>query len=302
MDFTTPAPKPQAKIIALHPSGPSPHGLRGASETPPGPDDGALQIQRFDDLYTSTPSAQLLLADALQAIASGTYAPAILEARAIYRDQGEDAYRTAKNRLPQYTFAGTFHPTRAKDNLVQHSEVCHADIDHLTDLGATRQRLMADPAVLYCFTSPRGDGLKYGVRIPRVDSDETYKHAWGVLAAAHLDAYGVTWDPTGKDICRLCFASWDPACYVNPAAQVYTVPLMIIPEPLPRPVAPARIPGDRQHWYAQRGIERAVQLIAESREGGAAPCPVQSGVSPGGLCGRGAPLLCRGLRRACDSG
>jgi hypothetical protein len=42
MDFTTPAPKPQAKIIVLCHSGLSPHGLRGASETPPGPDAAAL--------------------------------------------------------------------------------------------------------------------------------------------------------------------------------------------------------------------------------------------------------------------
>ena len=170
----------------------------------------ACCIQRFDDLYSSTPSATLTLAEALDAITDGQYAADIRQVRAVWRRQGEEAYTLAKRRLPQYTFAGTFAPTRNKAHLVQHSGVCHADIDHLVDLSTTKLRLQADPHVIYCFTSPRGDGLKYGVHVPVVADDEAYKHAWSTLAGAHATAYKVTWDPSGKDICRLCFVSWDP--------------------------------------------------------------------------------------------
>jgi VirE N-terminal domain len=247
----------------------------------------AICVQRFDDLFDPTPSAELFLADALTAIAQGTYARAIRHVRAVLAQRGEAAYKTAKERLPQITFAGTFAPCRAKANLVQHSELCHADIDHLRNLAAAKQRLITDPCVVYCFTSTGGDGLKYGVRIAPVDNDEAYKHAWGYVAAAHQSAYEVIWDRTGKDICRLCFVSWDPDMYVNLHAQVCDVPAMIIPAPKPRPVYTTTIPRDRREWYAQRGIEQAVRIIEDSVEGGLHRARCKAGYLLGGYVGGG---------------
>ena len=94
----------------------------------------AIEIQRFDDLYDSTPSATVLLGDALDQIVDGTYRSAIEQARRLYTAHGEDAYKAAKNTLPQWTFGGTFTPRRAKEHLDQHSGICHADIDHLDDV------------------------------------------------------------------------------------------------------------------------------------------------------------------------
>jgi hypothetical protein len=228
-------------------------------------------IQRFDDLYDSTPSATLTLDTALEQIVDGRYRTNIEDCRSRRLTQGEDAYKAAKNALPQWTFAGTFAPTRTKDHLTQHSGIAHADIDHLAALAATKLALMRDPCVVYCFTSPRGDGLKYGVRIPVVDSDDAYKHAWGVLAAAHLSAYGVTWDPSGKDICRLCFVSWDPACYIHLDAEMAAIPppVMVTPPPPPphRPTPTTSTNPDRREQYAQRAIATAVGIIEASTDG-----------------------------------
>jgi hypothetical protein len=229
----------------------------------------ALLVQRFDDLYDPTPSAELSLTEVLDAITDGLYAAAIRHLRTVFTRQGEDAYRTAKQRLPQITFAGTFAPTRAKEHLVCHSEMAHADIDHLGNLQETKYRLMDDPHIVYCFTSPRGDGLKYGVRIAKVDSDSAYKHAWGILAAAHQEKYGVTWDPSGKDICRLCFVSWDPACYINPGAEVYAVPLPMVTPPPRQPrrsSAPQPGRGDVRD-QVQRALETAIHMIDVSIPG-----------------------------------
>jgi len=232
----------------------------------------AAHIQRFDNLFNTTPSADVRLGDALDAITHGTYAAAIEQVRHVFTTHGEDAYKKAKERLPQWTFAGTFAPTRAKEHLVRASGICHADIDHLTDLDATKHRVMADPCVIYCFTSPRGDGLKYGVRIASVDSDEAYKHAWAALAATHQSAYGVTWDRSGKDVCRLCFVSWDPDCYVNLHAEIYDI------SPPPAAQAPAAavstlqfwyapVSGDRRARYARQALDRATQMIDQSVPG-----------------------------------
>jgi VirE-like protein len=230
----------------------------------------ALRVQRFDNLYNTTPSATLSLADVLDSIVDGRYAAAIRRLRTVFTRQGEDAYRAAKQRLPQITFAGTFAPTRAKEHLDTHSEVCHADIDHLADLAETKARLQEDPHVLYIFTSPRGDGLKYGVRVTKVDNDEAYKHTWRIIADAHKAAYGVVWDESGKDICRLCFVSWDPACYINPRAEVYAVPPPMATPPPPRPTqrpATPTGPTDAIQRQGQRALETAIHMIEVSVPG-----------------------------------
>jgi BT4734-like, N-terminal domain len=246
-----------------------------------------VHIQRFDALYVATPTATLALDTALEQIITGTYRGAIEACRRTLTTRGEAAYTAAKKRLPQWTFAGTFAPTRAKDHLTQHSGIAHADIDHLANLAEAKLALMRDPHVVYCFTSPRGDGLKYGVRIPVVGNDDAYKHAWGVLAAAHLEAYGVTWDPSGKDICRPCFVSWDPACYVNLAAEVFPIPppLMVTPPAPPR--LATTLSHERREQYAQRGIANAVRIITESTEGHLHAARCRAGYLLGGYVGGG---------------
>ena len=245
-----------------------------------------ITIQRFDDLYDATPSATVRLSDALGQIVDGTYRHAIAHARRLYAQQGEDAYKAAKNTLPQWTFGGTFTPSRAKDHLVQHSGICHADIDHLDDLPHTKCRLQDDPHVLYCFTSPRGDGLKYGVRVAVVTSDEQYKHAWQYLADTHATTYQVTWDRSGKDICRLCFVSWDPACYINLDAAMYPVPPAMVTPPS-RPVSSTPMPRDARERYAQRGIANAIKIIAESTDGGLHEARRRAAYLLGGYVGGG---------------
>jgi VirE N-terminal domain len=246
-----------------------------------------IEIQQFDNLYDPTPTATLALGTALDQIIDGTYRHDIETCRHICTARGGDAYKAAKSDLPQWTFGGTFAPTRAKDHLTQHSGICHADIDHLANLAETKLALMHDPHVIYCFTSPRGDGLKYGVRVPVVGDDDAYKHAWSCLASLHAAAYAVEWDSSGKDICRLCFVSWDPACYVNLDAEVYPIPapLMVTPPALPRRTMP--ISHERREQYAQRGIANAVKIIAESTEGNLHAARCRAGYLLGGYVGGG---------------
>lgn len=226
----------------------------------------AVQVQRYDRLLDARPSATLTLGAALDAIVDGVYADAITSLRQIYTCQGEDAYTAAKRRLPQITFGGTFAPTRAKTNLVQHSGIVHADLDHLSDPQETKLQLHGDPHVVYCFHSPRGDGLKYGTRTQPVDSDAAYQHAWQVVCDQHQAQYGIVWDSSGKDVSRLCFVSWDPACYINPDAAVCAVP----PPPAPKPtpvLMSCHWPSPRLQSAAHRALERAEQLIAHAPEG-----------------------------------
>jgi hypothetical protein len=229
----------------------------------------AAQVSVFHGTTNTTPVDNVPLAAVLQRIQDGTYHEEIERLRRVFATAGKATYATAKRRLDAVTFCGTFSPTRAKTNLIQHSCVVHGDVDHLEDLHGTKHVLCTDPHLLYCFTSPSGDGLKMGVRIAAIDHDVQYKHAWGTVADYYQQSYGVTWDPSGKDVSRLCYMSWDPACYVNPHAPLFPVPLMVVPPPRPPPPRPPRdaIPSERRQRYAQQALDTAVQIIDASAPG-----------------------------------
>ncbi len=226
-------------------------------------------VSLFRSAVATEPTQTLTPAIVLNAIQRGDYQQSILRLRRIRTTRGTDNYNAAKKYLPAVTFGGTFDPTRAKRNLVQHSGVVHGDLDHLADAQAVKQLLCANPYTCYCFTSPSGDGLKLGVLVMPVTDDEAYKHAWQVMAYYYQQHYSMTWDPSGKDICRLCFVSWDPDLYVNPAAQCFPLPPVTVetPRPLDRPSPRPALPLDRRDDYARQALDTAVKMIDASTPG-----------------------------------
>jgi hypothetical protein len=139
------------------------------------------RISLFANARNPKPVGELSLEEALARIREDTYQRAIISARQILRTQGRKAYTKAKNALPGLTFAGTF-SHRNNTSLIAHSGIVHGDLDHLTDVDATRQQLIANPHVLYCFTSPSGDGLKIGISVPTVHDDASYKALYQQLS------------------------------------------------------------------------------------------------------------------------
>jgi hypothetical protein len=227
------------------------------------------EVSLFHGATDATPARSVTIGAVLNAIRTGAYRQAIEQVRYIRATMGDDAYKTAKVRLDAVTFGGTFAPTRAKANLVQHSGLIHGDGDHLPDVQDVKQALCADVHTAYCFVSPSGDGLKLGVCVAPVSDDVAYKHAWQAVADYYRQQYGVTWDPSGKDVCRLCFVSWDPALFLNLATQTFPVPPMPTAAPRP-PVAPARrpaIPGGRRDRYARQALDTATRMIDASTPG-----------------------------------
>jgi len=195
----------------------------------------SAHVSLFHGSATPTPVDTLTVAGVLDRIRCGDYQRQIERLRALLRDGHQGAYVRAKRTLHAVTFGGTFAPSRAKANLVRHSGIVHGDLDHLHDVDATKARLAADPHVVYAFTSPSGAGIKLGVRVPTMADDAAYKHAWQAVANAHQQAYGLPWDQSGKDVCRLCYLSWDPTLYWKGDACPFPVP---DPRPCPAPPEP----------------------------------------------------------------
>ena len=225
-----------------------------------------IRINLFHGSYDPRPAQTIPLAQALEHIRHGTYRQQIAGLRHALNLHGKPFYDGAKKQLDAYTFAGTFHQTRTKQHLLTHSGLVHLDFDGVTDVARAKAVLCVGPTVAYIFLSPSGLGLKVGVHVPLVADDLAYKHAWQHIADALEQHTGLVADPSGKDISRLCFVSWDPDMYINLDADVFPIPPLARQSPRPpEPTHPSLTDAsERRQQYVDQAISRAVKLIANS--------------------------------------
>lgn len=169
-----------------------------------------------------TPNRQLTIAEALEEIRSGRFRTRVEQIRAL---ADKKARTIAKKGLPAYIFCGRFRYVN-REGLAEHSGVVCLDYDDLPDPAGTRAELVASPHALAVFESPSGlqqPGLKVLVAVTPPPSNNDQNHEAYNAAAAALGVSGVAVDETAKDLPRLCYASWDPGLYVNPAAAAVPV-------------------------------------------------------------------------------
>lgn len=126
-------------------------------------------------------------------------------------------YKQAKTLLPCVTWSGTF-SERLADKLVDYSGLLVLDIDNLEEavLQNTIAQLATDPYVTYAFKSPSGQGLKIVVRVNT--GPEHHLAAFLHLQKVFEEKYLLKIDNSGKDICRLCYMSYDPFAIIKDGA------------------------------------------------------------------------------------
>jgi len=160
----------------------------------------------------------IALVEILEAIQAGHWenpVAAIREALAAGDSAKAEGLKTA---LEGFTAAGVFAPTRKKTNIVEPTGCIIADVDHLAspaEAKAIRDTLGNDPHVLAAFVSPSGRGVKAIFYCGTCADDAEAKSAWRALADYLATAYSIQTDPSGKDVCRLCFVSHDPGAIIR---------------------------------------------------------------------------------------
>lgn len=121
-----------------------------------------------------------------------------------------------KKVLPAVTFAGTF-SKRNKGGLDVHSSLICIDIDLQEDdpdfADSLKEKISRDVFLkpILVFISPRR-GVKIIIRI-KDGSPNDHELYFACIARYLKGAYGIEADPSGRDICRLCFICWDPEPY-----------------------------------------------------------------------------------------
>lgn len=116
-----------------------------------------------------------------------------------------------KKQLPVITPSGIFKGQRTKDNLIRHTGMMVMDIDgkdnpQYTDFADLRDAFAKNESVAYAGLSASGRGcfLLIPIRYPK------HHAAYFLRMEAYFAAHGVTVDPSGKDITRPRFYSYDP--------------------------------------------------------------------------------------------
>ena len=131
-----------------------------------------------------------------------------------------DEYKKAKRELPLICFGGTF-GSRSKDGIINGSGIMPLDFDEGTEgeLNELRKTLETKQYTIATFSSPRSRGrFKALIRIPVTSSDEEFKKYFAALKKEYK-----TIDPSGKDISRAAFFTYDPNIYINENATVWDV-------------------------------------------------------------------------------
>lgn len=140
-----------------------------------------------------------------------------LELREIVNHSEAQKYKA----LHFYTMtpAGIFSYRNAK-SLMRHSKLMVIDIDGIAShkrLLEIRKMLLNDPMfeTELLFISPSGNGLKWIICVGE-RTKETHKQCFAVVKRYLEDEYGIIADDSGSDVCRVCYLSYDPLCYINP--------------------------------------------------------------------------------------
>jgi len=222
----------------------------------------------------------------------GTYAKAINAIREAVAAGDGKRVDALKDKLPAVTFAGRFDNHRAKAGCTFYSGIVILDIDgkELPAIGLPKDYdvktiLANDPYTIAAFFGPSGNGGKALVRIgaPQeildvqtgevfadvVDVQDDHERAFAVLTAYYKSKYGLPLDPSGSNLDRLCFATYDPEIYVNEDAPPFDVEAFahLIPPPAPPPAPKATTTTSttsRRTQTAQDGLSPLDQYDAEA--------------------------------------
>lgn len=126
--------------------------------------------------------------------------------------------KKAKMQVPYVTLSGYFAAERNAKGLTTHSGFIGMDIDNISsELNGVKALLSTDPYVYACFMSISGTGLCVIFKI----DPERHLDAFNAIADYLIKKYQIVIDPSGKDICRPRFISYDPDAYLNTDAAKF---------------------------------------------------------------------------------
>lgn len=165
-------------------------------------------ISIYKNIHDVKSRDTVLLNVFLDAIQSGRWQDQVLKIRTI---KEHEERQQAKKGLPYVTISGAF-TQRSITGIAAHSGFISMDLDNLgSDLEGVRTLLSKDPYVYSCFTSCSGTGLCVLFKI----DPEKHSESFDAIANYLITQYQFIADPSGKDVSRPRYVSYDPDIFTN---------------------------------------------------------------------------------------
>jgi len=185
------------------------------------------------------PKQTLTFESYLQGIRDGRWQDVVLNIR---------AGRKPKTAAPGVTPSGVF-SYRKSDSLTAHSTILALDFDAQDNPdGFPADQVAADPFVYAMHRSISGKGWVVYVKIDPAKHHDHYL----ALEKYFADSYEAITDPSGKDVTRFRFVSYDPECYVNDGAKQWK-------RTLPKPKR--KIKPQQNYVFVDSDVEHCINQL-----------------------------------------
>lgn len=187
-----------------------------------------INISRYKNLK-DTKGSMIPLYEELRNIKNGKYKNEIESCRDSIKKNDLDSYSELKATLPAVTFGGVFHSKRRANEISIYNNLIVIDIDGLSDDNVilVKTELCKDNYILSAWISPSGRGIK--ALIKTGCSIEQHTAVFNSISSYLQSKYSIEIDPSGKDVTRLCFSSYDEDIYFNINALSYNELIEEIP-------------------------------------------------------------------------
>lgn len=186
-----------------------------------------IKISYYKNTFDTSNDVEIGIDDFLHEVLTGKFQDVVLAVR-IEKDKDKRS-ALKKRSLPCVSISGSF-SARNDASLRAHSGFIAIDIDNLNEeKEAVKQILIQDPFVYAAFDSVSGNGLCLIFKI----EGERHADAFEGISAYLYNNYQVIVDPSGKNISRLRYVSYDPALYSTDKPILFK---KYLPKAKPKPV------------------------------------------------------------------
>jgi hypothetical protein len=220
-----------------------------------------VEVNIFRNTFDKDCTKVFPIVKILAAIKKGKWENLILEIRNTYQ---KSEVKRLKELLPAVTFSGIF-DERKDDACVYYSHLMTVDIDKLkySQVVILKEKLRKNKYVFAFFESP-SKGLK--VLIPVDSPPEKHKtDAFETVESMFKEMYGVEIDPSGKNLSRLCYVSYDPDLYYNPDCDVLHIEEILRLDEFEKIVGEAK--GFIPVYDASKIFETCIKMVKASKVG-----------------------------------
>lgn len=178
-----------------------------------------MKISIFENFNKVVSNKDIL--SILELIKNGYYKSKIETLRKLISENNNKEYSKQKKSLTAFTPSAMFIDGRKMNYLQEYSKIIILDIDKLDEktLIKTKQMAINCDYTFSCFISPSGKGLKILVKVS--SSISKHKISFEIIKQYYEKLLKVKIDPSGKDITRLCFFSYDENLYLNNNSKTY---------------------------------------------------------------------------------